>query len=452
MADTIDDKDKKTVTGAVADAVTDTVKDEKDKVTKEATNTWNQAKTTATQVYDSLAFWKKDLTEEEKLAKAKKKYAKAEKKYQKAMAKAQKEQDEEKRKQKEAKAEAKRTKTISGLTEKYPDQVAQIKANPQLIADEMAKESKWQKTWDKTKEVTSKAYNSVAFWKKAKTPEEKRAKVDKKLEKMTKKYDKAMAKAAKEQDEEKRKQKEAKALKKYEKAYNKLSKKYPDEIVAVESEIEAAAEAEEAKKEAAKKAAEDEAKRKEAAEKAKAAELAQEQAPAPRDTAAELADQARAANSPAPEDGRQEQFEERVENKAAVKAAKARVSKSPEQHKTETLTKWMNEVHLPEDTAQKMIDKYGLDVAYKLTQRCMLEPDNLMPEVDEKYKLVQNKSKTSINYFLDLDVNNNANKNVICKVTNMDFGKDDLPEPRGTNKSNRFVAEKMRQNKQQSQG
>jgi len=428
----------------MTDNTTETKTEEKkENKTKAVINdTWKKTKEQVSKTYDSLAFWKKDLTEEEKLAKAQKKLAKIEKKYQKALAKAEKEQDAAKAAAKKAKAEAKHTASVDKLTAKYPDQVAQIKAKPELLAAEMAKESKWQKTWDKTKETTNKALNSVAFWKK-KTPEEKRAKVDKKLDKMNKKYEEAMKEAEQIEDEAKRQEKIAKIEKKYQKSYSKLSKKYPDQIMAIESEIEEAAE----KEEAAKKAAED--------AKKKAEEEAKKKAAAENDTAAVLAAQANAGNTDlaGADKDTQDHFEQRVGSKDAVKKAQARVSQSPEERKLATLKRWMKEVNLPEENAEKMVEKYGTDMAYKLTQRCMLEPNNLMPEFDDQFKKVDNKSSKSIQHFLDLDISNADNKSKVTKVTGLEFAKEEVAlEPQGSNKSNRFIAEKMLKDKQQTAG
>ena len=406
-----DDKNK-----TVLDDVNGTLGD----IEKEQTKwqkTWGKTKEQTKNVVDSLTFWKKDLTEEEKLAKAQKEIDKIEKKYQKALEKAKKEQDEEKAAKIKAKAEKERQASLKKLGEKYPDQIKQVKTTPAPTQQGEEKQPKKEKTfWEK-----------LAIWKKDLTPEEERKKAEEELDKLDKKYQKDIAEAEKAKTEEKKAKALEKAEKKYEERLNKLIKKYPNAMMAIAQEEKEAEEAEKRAQEQAQKAAE-EKKRAEEAAKQKAADEKKKAEEAAKNKDKVVIDDA--SRIPTAEKT-QDRFEERVEKKGAVKAAKNRVSKSPEQHKTETLDKWMKEVNLPAETAQKMIDKYGLDIAYKLTQRCMLEPDNLMPEVDEKYKKVQNKSKSSINYFLELDLNDNTNKNVINKVTGMELPKEERTSNQG---------------------
>lgn len=452
---TNDDKNKSTnttVVDTVAGAVQEEVNKEVQKNKNEATDMWNKTKKTITDTYDSLAFWKKELTEEEKMAKAKKKYAKAEKKYQKALAKAEKEQDEAKRQEKIEKANAKRTKAVNDLAEKYPSQVAQIQADPQLISEEMAKESAWQKTWGKTKDTVSNAYDKVAFWKKEKTPEARRASVDKKLNKLADDYEKALAKAQAEPDDVKRQKKIEKAENKYKKDLAKLTKKYPDEMAAVKQDItNAEAEAEAMKQlEAEQKNQKDKGLQKAQVEMDNM-KNEDEKTRAKNLTGKELASQANSNNVSTPENNEtQDHFEQRV-TKNTAKKAKARVTKAPNKDKMGTLEKWMDEAKLPKETAKKMVDKYGLDMAYKLTQSCMLEPNNFMPKYDEQFKKIDNKSAASIKHFLDLDTSKAENKDKVTKATGLEFPKKETASRvgTGTSKGNRFLTEQMRQSKQQ---
>ena len=130
-----------------------------------------------------------------------------------------------------------------------------------------------------------------------------------------------------------------------------------------------------------------------------------------------------------------EQSDKKFQARTASRDAKGKISASPEERKTATLKKWMKEVNLPEENAQQMIDKYGLDMAYCLAQKCMLEPDSFMPKVDDKFKAGGNKSSKSIQYFLDLDTKNADVQAKLSKVTGLDFVKSDTskqnaPQPR----------------------
>lgn len=347
----------------------------------------SKAKGEAKNFWDKIAFWKKEKTPEEIQADVQKKYEKIEKKYQKSLVRADEAETEEEKEKAKEKATQKRDKSLKELQEKYPEQWKAIAEGQkkqeikeqaevtegQAVADVETSPEKPKKTlWQK-----------IAFWKKEKTPEEREEDLEKELAKAKKKYDKALKKAFFAETEDEKAAKEKKALEDYNKRLQKIEKKYPEEV---------------------RKKQEAEAKR-----------LADIQAIGEREIA--LRDEAAQRHAAAS----QQRLEGRVDVSNAVKEAKSKVATPTEERKMATLKKWMKEVHLPEENAQKMIDKYGIDMAYRLTQRCMQEPDILMPEIDSRFKKIQNKSSKSIQYFLDLGTENAGNKSKVSKVTNLPF-------------------------------
>lgn len=347
----------------------------------------SKAKGEAKNFWDKIAFWKKEKTPEEIQADVQKKYEKTEKKYQKALKQAAYAETEEERKLAEEKAAKKREKSLKELQEKYPEQwkvIAQGQEKPEALGQaDVSSEQEVAGAQNSPEKPKKTLWKKIAFWKKEKTPEEREEALEKELAKAKKKYDKALKKAFFAETEDEKAAKEKKALEDYNKRLQKIEKKYPEEV---------------------RKKQEAEAKR-----------LADIQAIGEREIA--LRDEAAQRHAAAS----QQRLEGRVDVSNAVKEAKSKVATPTEERKMATLKKWMKEVHLPEENAQKMIDKYGIDMAYRLTQRCMQEPDILMPEIDSRFKKIQNKSSKSIQYFLDLDTENANNKSKVSKVTNLPF-------------------------------
>lgn len=351
----------------------------------------NKAKGEAKNLLDKVAFWKKEKTPEEKQADVQKKYEKIEKKYQKALKQAVYAETEDEKKLAEEKAAKKREKSLKELQEKYPEQWAVIQGQKQQGTATVENQSESVEAEAPVKKKKT-FWQRITAWTRKKTPEERQEACEKKLEKAQAKYEKALTKAAKAKTDEKKAAKAEKAIKAYNKRLQKIEKKYPAEIQNMRDAA--------AKAAAERKAAEEKA----AAEKTEAEKMA----------------------------AAQQRLESRVNVSNAVKEAKGKVATPTEERKMATLKKWMKEVHLPEENAQKMIDKYGVDMAYRLTQRCMLEPDHLMPEIDSSFKKIQNKSSKSIQYFLDLDTEKADNKAKVSKVTNLPFIEKEDTKSKGT--------------------
>ena len=374
--------DNKTIQSEIGDVVGvdlsgDVVQKSKDK-----------AKSKAQKMLDGVMFWKKEKTPEEKQADVQKKYEKIEKKYQKALDKAVFAETEGEKKLAEEKALQKKNKALKELQEKYPEEWVAI-SNAQKDKEQKDEQSDLtgsSATGEAEAEAPAKKkktfWQKITAWTRKKTPEERQEACEAKLEKAKKKRDKALAKADKAETEEEKEAKIRKAHENYNKKCQKIEKKYPEEVKKVKE--------------------------------AEAKEIADRNARIKQAADAEISARNEAIR-------KAEEAKKRFDNLVTINEVKTNVLTPTEERKLATLKKWMREVHLPEENAQKMIDKYGIDMAYRVTQRCMLEPDILMPEIDSSFKKIQNKSSKSIQYFLNLDTENADNKAKVSKVTNLPF-------------------------------